>query len=240
MIASFRHGFVFIKSKKTGGSAVENALAPLCGPADVITPAGFDEPMQKGGEARNFSRDPATLLLYRQTLASGGDPGHERFLEIDRRCRAAGEFHTHMSAAQARARLGEEDWDRLYKFSIERHPYEKAVSQAWFSWARSGRPEQDFDAFFDDQVRNGPYSNARFYTIGGRPALDRVLRHERLEEELMQVAGRLGLELGGPLPRVKAGFRGDARPAREILDDDQKEAIYKRCRYEFDFMGYEP
>ena len=38
MIVSYLHNFIFIKTKKTAGSAIEMALAPLCGPDDIITP----------------------------------------------------------------------------------------------------------------------------------------------------------------------------------------------------------
>jgi hypothetical protein len=240
MIASFRHGFVFIKSKKTGGSTAECALAPLCGAEDIVTPAGFDEAIQPGGEARNFTADPAVQALYDRTLAHGDDPDFAVFLDIDRRCRAAGDCHTHMTAQEVRAKLDPGFWASAFKFSIERHPYEKAVSQAWFSWARQGRPDGDFAAFLDEQVRKGPYANGRFYRIEGRPVLDRVLRYERLDEELREVAGRFGLALPEPLPRIKGGFRADRRPAAEVLSDDQKAAIYERCRDEFELMGYRP
>jgi hypothetical protein len=240
MIASFQHGFVFIKSKKTAGSTVEHVLAPRCGAQDVVTPAGFAEPVQAGGEARNFTADPEVMALYRTGLERGEDPGFERFLEIDARCREAGDFYAHMTAEEARARLGPEVWARSFKFSIERHPYEKAVSQAWFSWARAGEGEQDFDAFFDRVVRTGPYLNARFYCIDGRPALDRVIRYEKLDEELGEIASGLGLEIPRPLPRIKGGFRADPRLAREVLTQAQRQAIHERCRFEFDFMGYEP
>lgn len=238
MIASFLHGFVFIKSKKSGGSSAECVLAPLCGPDDVVTPAAFDEAMLPGGQARNFTTDPAVQAIYDETLARGEDPGFSIFLDIDRRCRAAGDYHAHMTAKEVRDRLGAKFWASAFKFSIERHPYEKAVSQAWFSWAREGGPDQDFDAFFDVKVRTGPYVNGRFYRIGGRPVLDRVLRYENLDEELRDVASRFGLTLPDSLPRIKGGFRSDRRPAAEILSDGQKAAIYARCRAEFDLMGY--
>lgn len=246
MIASFRHGFIFIKSKKTAGSTAECVLAPLCGPEDIVTPVGFDETLAPGGEARNFASDPAVQALYDRTLAHGQDPDFAIFEEIDRRCRETGDCYAHMTAKEARLRLGGAFWDEAFKFSIERHPYEKAVSQAWFSWGRhlrrgdGGGADQDFAAFFDRQVREGPYANGRFYRIGGRPALDRVLRYEKLDEELREVADRFGLALPDPLPRIKGAFRADRRPAADVLTDDQKAAIYARCRDEFELMGYEP
>ena len=38
MIVSHKHKFIFIKTKKTAGTAIEAALSELCGPQDVITP----------------------------------------------------------------------------------------------------------------------------------------------------------------------------------------------------------
>jgi hypothetical protein len=38
MIVSHRHRFIFIKTHKTAGSSMEMALAPLCGPDDIVTP----------------------------------------------------------------------------------------------------------------------------------------------------------------------------------------------------------
>lgn len=240
MIVSFQRDFVFVKSKKTAGSTVEHVLAPLCGPHDIVTPAGLDEPVAPGGQARNFTADPAVLAAYEAALANA-QRGLRDHLEIDALCRETGGWFTHMTAAQIRSRLEPDFWSRAFKFTIERHPYEKAVSQAYFSWSlRGAQSGLGFDAFFDRAVRLGPYFNSRFYLIDGRPALDRVLRYERLEEELREVAARLGLALPAALPRIKGAYRTDRRPAREILTGEQKSAIYERCREEFDFMGYEP
>ena len=38
MILSHKHKFIFIKTKKTAGTAIEAAISQLCGPDDVITP----------------------------------------------------------------------------------------------------------------------------------------------------------------------------------------------------------
>ena len=38
MIISHEHKFIFLKTKKTAGTAIEAALSELCGPSCVITP----------------------------------------------------------------------------------------------------------------------------------------------------------------------------------------------------------
>jgi hypothetical protein len=37
MIISHERKFIFLKTKKTAGTAIEAALSELCGPLDVIT-----------------------------------------------------------------------------------------------------------------------------------------------------------------------------------------------------------
>ena len=38
MIVSHAHRFIFIKTQKTAGTAMEVALSAICGPDDIITP----------------------------------------------------------------------------------------------------------------------------------------------------------------------------------------------------------
>jgi hypothetical protein len=239
MIVSFDHEFIFFKSKKTGGSSVECALAPLCGVNDIVTLAGFDEMVLPGGEARNFTDDADILAACAAGLANAAADINTHF-EIDGQLRQTDGWFTHMMVKEVRDRLTPRFWNDAFKFTIERHPYEKAVSQAYYSWATGGQREgEGFDAFFDRMVRRGPYHNTRFYLENGRLALDRVLRYENLEAELGEVAERFGLTLPDPLPRIKGGMRTDLRPARDILDAAQKAAIYTRCRDEFELMGYD-
>src|SRR6185369_2531943 len=109
-----RHGFIFVKSKKTAGSAVEHALAPLCDPQDIVTPTGLDEQIPPGAEARNFTGVEEAQALYRSGLEQASDPGFETFVRIDRLCREAGDYYAHMSAAEIRDRVGTEIWERSF------------------------------------------------------------------------------------------------------------------------------
>jgi len=38
---------------------------------------------------------------------------------------------------------------------------------------------------------------------------------------------------------MKTRTRADHRPAREILNDEQKQIIFERCEKEFEILGYE-
>jgi hypothetical protein len=55
MIVSHEHKFIFIKTKKTAGTAIEAALSELCGPSDMITPYREEsERDRKGRGPQNY------------------------------------------------------------------------------------------------------------------------------------------------------------------------------------------
>ena len=70
MIISHEHKFIFLKTKKTAGTAIEAALSELCGPRDVITPYREEsEADRKGLPPQNYRIDhplkPKRPLLRR-------------------------------------------------------------------------------------------------------------------------------------------------------------------------------
>ncbi|MFL6689935.1 MAG: hypothetical protein ACJ8IR_07095 [Alphaproteobacteria bacterium] len=234
MIASFLHNFVFIKTKKTGGTAVEVTLGAFCGPVDIITPLGpHDELLRATGHqlvCRNFASDPVVEQELKQAVI---DENKNAYTKARRRC----EFYAHMRASEIRARLDADFWQNAYKITVERHPYEKVVSGAFFYH----RPRQDppFPEFLDRFVRGGRYATYGFYTIDGAPVVDEFLRQETLLEDLKRVGEKLGFKIPEQLQRTKTRSRKDRRPAREILSEEQKEFVYEFCRPEFDLLGYE-
>ena len=233
MIVSFLHDYIFIKTKKTGGTTVEVTLSASCGPKDIVTPLGPRDEIARAGSrpvCRNFASDPA---IERGLLDAIARDDKKAYL----RARKHSDFFAHMSAAEIRDKLAPDFWARAFKFTVERHPYEKAVSAAYFKY----RPQKDkaFDAYLDDFLRAGTYSSWRFYTIDDNPAVDEFIRQETLLPDLKRIGARLGVPIPDELVRTKTKSRADKRPAREILNDRQKEIVYEFCRKEFDLLGYE-
>jgi hypothetical protein len=134
-------------------------------------------------------------------------------------------------------------WKSAFKFTSERHPYEKAVSLAYYRMGKRGKPRRaetsSFEELLDKIVAGEGYCGYRYYSINGRPVVDDFIRQENLLADLKRIGDKLGLSIPEELPRRKGQFREDQRPAREILTPAQKDIIYEKCKVEFDLLGYE-
>jgi hypothetical protein len=232
MIASYLYNFIFIKTKKTAGTTVEVALADICGPDDIITPLGrHDELVRGNGKplCRNYTSDPAVEAALMQALIAEDE---RRYVKARQKC----EFYAHMKAAAIKQTVAPEFWDSAYKFTVERHPYEKAVSGAYFKYRAGRHPE--FTQYLDTYVREGNYGSFEFYSIDGKPVVDGFLRQETLVADLKRVGAKLGFPVPDELRRMKTTSRKDTRPAREILSEAQRDIVFERCAQEFELLGF--
>lgn len=265
MIASFLHRFIFIKTRKTGGTSVEIVLSSWCGPDDICTAlAPEDELLRQeyGGAPRNHSGDAGLEAAHLAAIRSGDVEAirgvHRRILRRTsfraaihhRDIRALGArlrskitgrpiFRNHMRAAAVRKALPDL-WDAAFTFTVDRHPYEKAVSMAY--WRRERDPRlraQPLERTLDDLVQSGRYANYPFYVNDGKLLLDAVFRTEDMWERIGELGRRIGRTLPAALPWAKSSHRTDRRPAREILTPSQRGRIASVCAVEFDLLGYE-
>jgi len=156
-------------------------------------------------------------------------------------------FETHVSAVAIKPYLQKRIWNRSFKFTSERHPYEKAVSLAYYFASKKDKieergrkpPSDDFDKVLNSVVKGGKYRSFPLYFIDGAPVVSDFIRHESIEADLKRITEKLGIDLP-PLPEMKSAIRTDRRPAGDILTKAQKETIYKKCQPEFELLGYEP
>ncbi len=234
MLASYLHNFIFIKTQKTGGTTVETVFASFCGPEDIVAPLGWSDEMARGNGkpiCRNFA---ATPELEKEMIAAmirhdGSNRGARKILN----------FYAHMEAAEIKSKLPPDFWAKALKFTIERHPYEKAVSKAFFKLG----PHRSMDQFphtLEKILDKENYGSIRYYSIENELVVDDIIKLENLRSDLQRIAEKIGVKLPDELPRMKSVTRRDPRPAREILTQEQKDRIYRACKAEFDLLGYEP
>lgn len=238
MIVSYKNNFVFVKTKKTAGTSMEVALCHHTGPDDIMTPIGLpDEFDRYDGNpntlSRNFSDDPAAEDAYRGVVRRRAS----RKFRAARLSITGVRFYNHMAAVVMKERLDSAFWDRAFKFTIERHPYEKAISLA----SMHSKSEEDFAPALDGVVKAGRFRNFGAYSDKeGNLLVDYVIRYEALDEGVRHVEDVLGIQdILSRMPRSKSRYRFDRRPAKEILNDEQKLKIQTVCKAEFDLLGYE-
>ncbi len=213
MIVSHAYGFIFLKTEKTGGTSVERALMGVLGPDD-FQPGGLRPRWAKYSPIHHGA-------LTRQLPEIFG-------------------LHAHATARQVRSVFGRELFDRYYKFTIERNPWDRQVSlYTHRQWKRGKGPENFARDMASPLYKATEYcrlDNWGIYAIGGRVAVDRVIRYEHLETDLAAISADLGLPRL-VLPRLRA-YRPDRPHYSTYYDDRARELVARWYAREIAAFGY--
>ncbi|MBV9062855.1 MAG: hypothetical protein JOY77_07980 [Alphaproteobacteria bacterium] len=219
MILSLRHNYIYIRTKKTGSTTIEELLTQNLGPEDVVIRRDFEvlRPLLK----------PGAELPKREKLSN------------------APTSPTHVGIDRIQPLIREDFWRNAFKFTSERHPYEKAVSFAYWRWWNTRRGDQrqnpsgdEFQQHLDKMVRHGKYPSFPLYSIEGKSVVDDFVRLETMLEDIQRVTARIGISPPASLPHTRTESRVDRRPARETLSEAQREIVWQRCRPEFELLSY--
>lgn len=227
MIISHRHKFIFLKTVKTGGTSVEIALSRYCGDEDVITPISpEDEPtrLELGLTPRN----------YLAPRAAYGLPDYYRLL-VQREEKKL--YWNHITAAEIRDRIGADIWNSYFKFTVERNPWDKTISDYYWRASRGG--PQSLDAYFRKFRGRFRHLNFPRYSLDGKPAVDAIVRFEHLVPDLTSVLKQVGIAFDGVLPRAKGSSRKDRRHYSELLTPAQQQIIAREFAAEIELLGYQ-
>ena len=230
MIISHDHKFIFIKTKKTAGTAIEAALSELCGPLDVITPYREEsEQDRKGLSPQNYRIEhplkPKRPLLKRLLLRP------ERYYHP-----SVG-FYEHMPATLVRAYAGEEVWRSYFKFAFDRNPWDRQVS--WYLYkTKSKRARPSFERFMASR-RRAFVNNYQLYTEDGALAVDFVGRYESLEDDLNKALGLASVGQRLAIPQVNITPNKDkSRTYRSYYSPETQAIIAEWYQPEIALLGY--
>jgi len=230
MIVSHRHKFIFIKTKKTAGTAIEAALSELCGPSDVITPyREGSEKDRKGPGPQNYRIDhpskPKRSMLRR--LLRRPERHHHPSVG----------FYDHMPAWRVRDYVGEDVWRSYFKFAFDRNPWDRQVS--WYlDKTRSKRVRPSFERFMTSR-RHAYVDNYQVYTIEGELAVDFLGRYERLEQDLNKALELAGIGRTLKLPRTNVTPNKDeTRDYRSYYSPEMRAKVAEWYQPEIALLGY--
>ena len=199
MILSDKHGFLFIKALKVGGTSLEVLLAGQVEDKAVVTPI----------------------------IPTPGRPHQPRnYMPLGETA-----FYNHIPAAEVRTVIGQEHFDRLFKFGVVRHPYEKILSYFFMH-----RVCTRTDYTLDDAIEECTSERTRFCDGDGRLLLDRVLRYENLAIEGPALLARLGLSFDGfDAIREKGGYRRQYDGPSPELSEAQRARIDEKFAFDLQF-----
>lgn len=167
-------------------------------------------------------------------------------------------YRRHFTAREIRDRLGTERFEEYFKFTLERNPWEKVLSQyrAYVDNGRGriyreipkwikGRPP-NFDEWFRLKtwrartIGLGHYKFPRhhdWYFDQGGLAVDFIGRHENLKEHLDAIGDRLSLKIG-PLPTIGHRKAARGKPYVEYFDERKRRVVETIYAEDLDFLGY--
>jgi len=213
VIVSHRYRFIFIKTHKVAGTSIEFALTRFAGEDGIVTPftVRIDE---KERERSGF--------------------GTARNYKTD-----TGEYRAHIPAEEVRKLLGRETFERYFKFSVERNPFDKVVSL--YTWLDRD-PKRPLGRNFDEFVAEGrarQVADFDRYCIGGKPAMDAMVLYHDLQAGLDGIAGRLGLPERIDLSdiRRKSGYR-ETQDYRSYYSPASRAAVARDFAREIAAFGF--
>jgi hypothetical protein len=245
MILSVRHKFVFIKGMKVAGTSIEMALAPLCGPADIVTPISPIDELERnrlGGRSQNYSTDRVIEADYLRRIAQAKPEALETIPTGPQY------FYNHMPLSEVLARYPHPLAGFRF-IGVERSPYAKVISWTnmrltYDRYRASGAPMRAapdlIRAYLDQSFENGRVLDCRnidrYRGADGRLAVD-LIRYADLPTAFDAFVRSLGLT-PPPLPHAKRGLLSDEIDPRDILRPDQIARIGALFAEEFDLFGY--
>lgn len=178
MIISHKHKFIFVKTKKVGGTSLELALASICHEGDIITPTSDEEIRQE----LNFIGPQNYLNTYKDLgkkgtlkLLLGLRERHEKYLR-------------HYSCTRIKEKIGSDIWNEYYKFTVMRNPYEFIVSHYF-----SSKREADFKDYL---LANPEHLLTNWNIISNdknEVLVDHIIKYEEYEKGLEIISNKLNL-----------------------------------------------
>lgn len=245
MIVSHKHKFIFVKNRKVAGTSVEMALAPICGPDDILS---SDTPERRRTispndelrpHARNFE---GRFNPLREALL---DPRPLSLVRLGRDWEQRHRFYNHMRAVSIKARLGAGIWESYYTFCFERNPWDKMVSFYYWYHRKATNPPA-LDDFIRtprgwlESDRQLPTDWER-YTHRNIPIVNDVFDYGDLAGNLPTALARAGVAQEVidkvRLPRSKSQTRQKRTPHISTQADGVIRKLFHR---EIAYFGYTP
>lgn len=216
MLVSHRKKFIYLKTRKTGGTSVEVALEPYARPE---------------GDVPDVDDTKTEMIESEAGIVGARARGAKR-----------SRYYNHMSAAMLAEMLPADVWSGYAKICNVRNPWDKVVSK--YHWARRKAPPASKDAVVSDfrdwiATTDDLGEDIDIYTIDGHLVADHVIRYQTLDEDFARVCETLGIPVTElPKYKAKARGRGERVPYVEYYDDASREQVARVFGREIKIFGW--
>lgn len=235
MLLCHQYKFIFLKTQKTAGTSVEIALSQVMSKGDIVTPLSRRWPWPSEDEKTRQSlghQGPTNCL------ASLRDYTAIDAWQLIAKGKLKKIFYQHMPASEVKSKIPEPLWNDYIKISIERNPFDRAISTYYWRTRKSSSP---IDINYYIQTCPAIHlSNWNVYTIEDKNVTNFMLRYENLSDDLKHLSEALNIRPVIELPgqRMKGQFRQDKRPWHEVLNQQSVDRIREVCRKEITAFQY--
>jgi hypothetical protein len=216
MIVSHKHRFIFVHLGRTAGRSLTAAIAPLCGPDDIVTPAGHGTGRNHKGYDRHFTAQEIRAKVGREVF----DSYYKFTIERNPWEKIVSRYWAYAGVRDKSLYKRLPEWVMGRPLSF-REWFELRILQARFLTFGHYRFPRHYDAYFEN----------------GRPLVDFIGRYESLTEHLDAISERIGI------PVVLEESRGSQRHRERVpyteLFDARMNTIVETCyRQDLAFLGY--
>lgn len=221
MLLSERYKFLFQKTKKTGSTSLELAIAPYMGPVDIITPVseltlfggirGFEITTE---EDFRSDLDAVPPQNYRGNLFGETYRGVRQYIHFNKarvrvmlrnntypdqpkytaKLKRRFLFHEHMPFDETISAVGEKKLSNFLKVAVIRDPIEQAISDYYDQLMR---PENisftSFDQYLDYRVNLFFDKNWKKFTSADQVQVDKFILYENFTQDILNFCKLTGL-----------------------------------------------
>lgn len=199
-VVSFQYGFIFIKTKKTGGTSVEVELSKCVEPEAIVTPI---YPVEPGHTARNFKRGFLRKTFYNHMPAAQIRKrlGAKTFQRLTKFCierepvsKCISHFHMMRNSPD--------------------HNTDNRYTKSWDEYCAAGDFPIDIDLYSED--------------VGGERQLlvDRVIPYERMKTDLPEFLQAAGVRAFSLDSRAKSQYSQNKIVSNDDVTPAQRARIY--------------
>lgn len=255
MLISHKHKFIYLKTQKTAGTAVEAVFEKYC-----------------------TDKEDHLFLHYRPGEESeAGVIGFRGLTYKD-----TSKWQPSLSAEKVKELVGDDVWGSYFKFCTIRNPYEKAISRFYWQqgiermqeyydsigesdnenrWVDLDRFKLPADFVFNQEDEVSKFNewlftnnyfrtdcfayNIKFKWIEEKhrgtfiPEVDAFIRYENLEEDIQKVRDSLNLPREDIIiPKFKSGYRPKEATCKVMFNEERKAKIVEHFSVELDYFNY--